>query len=71
MLALEKVIEVLLQNGADVNATDHSGRTPLHTAATSGYEKIVEMLIENGTCVDTKDQNGWTPLFYAAAHREF
>lgn len=34
--ALEKVTIVLLQNGADANVTDHSGRTPLHTAATSG-----------------------------------
>lgn len=34
--ALDKVVAILIKNGADINVEDNSGRTPLHTAAHSG-----------------------------------
>lgn len=34
--ALEKVVKVLIKNGADIHIKDNSGRTALHTAAHSG-----------------------------------
>lgn len=49
----------LIENNANVSATDSSGRTPLHIAAHSGYEKIAKILIENGAQVDERDLNGW------------
>ena len=41
-----------LASGADVNATDMIGRTPLHYAAT---KEITELLIANGADVNAKD----------------
>ncbi|KAI1523299.1 ankyrin repeat-containing protein, partial [Pyrenophora tritici-repentis] len=37
-------VKMLLENGADFNATDDCGRTPLRAASTEGYEDIVKIL---------------------------
>jgi len=51
-----------LASGADVNATDRIGRTPLHFASSVGDKKFVEFLITKGADLNAKDQNGRTPL---------
>jgi ankyrin repeat protein len=48
--------------GADVNAKDEGGWTPLHQAAWNGRKEIVELLITKGADVNTKDMPGRTPL---------
>jgi len=48
--------------GADVNAKDEGGWTPLHQAAWNGRKEIVELLITKGADVNTKDMSGRTPL---------
>lgn len=40
MEALEKVVEVLIVSRADINLTDNSGRSPLHTASQSGKIRL-------------------------------
>ena len=50
-----------LAAGADVNAKDESGWTPLHPATYSGHKEVVELLIANGANVNAKSK-GWTPL---------
>jgi cytohesin len=67
-----KAIEALKQHlaaGADVNAKDDGGVTPLHTAALHGYNELAELLIAAGADVNAKDNSGYTPLHEAAAAR--
>ncbi len=56
------VAAVLLSHGADVNARDGEGKTPLHFAAQQGRIQAVEWLLKNGAAVNAKDDKGVTPL---------
>ncbi|HUT52061.1 MAG TPA: ankyrin repeat domain-containing protein [bacterium] len=56
----------LLDRGADVNAADEDGCTPLIWAALSGKRETVELLIARGGDVNCKDSDGQTPLHIAA-----
>jgi len=59
-----EVVELLIANGADVNAKNENGWTPLHLAAYWGGKEIVELLIAAGADVNAKDMSNWigTPL---------
>ncbi|XP_014231106.1 uncharacterized protein LOC106655293 [Trichogramma pretiosum] len=46
-------IEILLQNGLDVNVEDRNGRTPLNEAASHFNYDIVEFLLSHGADVQT------------------
>jgi ankyrin repeat protein len=59
------IVEVLLIHGANVNAKNNMGVTPLHIAVSSGDVKIVKMLIKYGAYVNARDDEGNTPLHYA------
>jgi ankyrin repeat protein len=57
-------IEQFLQRGADVDARDRYGRTPL--MFTLSNPDIVRHLVEKGADVNARDLNGETPLMKAA-----
>ncbi|SVB74620.1 uncharacterized protein METZ01_LOCUS227474 [marine metagenome] len=57
-----------LAAGADVNAKNEGGLTPLHPAAYEGHMEIVELLIAKGADVNTKDVDGLTSLHFAASN---
>ena len=58
-----------LAAGADVNATDEVGRTPLHYASANGHKEVAELLISKGVDLNAKDNNdGWIPLHYAVVN---
>jgi hypothetical protein len=61
-----KEVRKLLEKGANVNAKDIYGWTPLHAAASSGHVDVVTLLIEKGADVNAKEIfYGWTPLHWA------
>lgn len=61
-----EVCEVLLANGADINAATPDGWTPLHTAVYNRKSKAVELLVSKGVDVNVKNGDGETPLHWAA-----
>ncbi|WP_133281738.1 ankyrin repeat domain-containing protein [Cardinium endosymbiont of Culicoides punctatus] len=58
----KSVVEILLQNEADVNATTQDGCTPLYLAAGSGNLEIVNLLLKHGADIHKKTKNNDTPL---------
>ncbi len=59
------IVELLLENGADMGAKDYAGWTTLIHAAACGNEITVEFLLEKGALIDGEDTAGKTALTYA------
>ncbi|MDK2817926.1 MAG: ankyrin repeat domain-containing protein [Spirochaetota bacterium] len=56
---------ILIINGADINARNRSGSTPLHWAVSRNKESLAKLLIEFGANIDSADDIGNTPLHFA------
>ena len=61
----DMVKSLLSSPGADVNATNERGSTPLLEAARYGHEDICRVLIAAGADVKAKDRDGKTALMLA------
>jgi len=63
---------MLIANGADINAADDDGDTPLHLAAMMGYQREADLLLAHDAGVNTMNKKGMTALHYAVlnGHRE-
>lgn len=57
---------LVLEAGADVNARDVSGMTPLHQAAANNSNDTLALLLEDGADVNARENFGATPLHFAA-----
>lgn len=58
----DEIALMLLEAGADVNASDSRGYTPLHLAAENGQTVLVELYLEYGANPDAQLDDGRTPL---------
>lgn len=61
-----KAVALLLEHGAEVNATDDHGCTPLHSAVYGQHADMVEFLLQHRATVNAARADGTTPIFYAA-----
>ncbi|MGH9801589.1 MAG: ankyrin repeat domain-containing protein [Blastocatellia bacterium] len=60
------VAELLIEIGANLNATNGLGNTPLHIATQWGHLSIAKLLLAKGASVNAKGHFGSAPLHYAA-----
>jgi hypothetical protein len=63
----DKVIDLLVEQGINVNSTDHTGQTPLHYAVRTAHFEAVRKLCELGANPNQRAHwQGLTPLHLAA-----
>ncbi|XP_049790340.1 serine/threonine-protein phosphatase 6 regulatory ankyrin repeat subunit A [Schistocerca nitens] len=62
-----QMCEVLLGQGAEINAPDKNGWTSLHCAARAGYIDVVRLLVESGASPKSETNYGSAPIWFAAA----
>jgi ankyrin repeat protein len=61
-----KTMKLLLDKGADVDATGALDNTLLHCASLHGRPEEVKLLLKHEAYVNAKNKNDWTPLHRAA-----
>ena len=62
----EKMVELLVQKGADRTAADDKGRTPIHVAARAGDVQSLAILVKNPEDLNLRDKQGRSALHLAA-----
>ena len=55
--------EWLIRHGADVNAVNGGGDSPLHTAVSFVDTQLIALLLHSGANPEQKNKKGETPLF--------
>ena len=58
---LSNIVELLLNNNANINATDNDGDTPLHFACTNNNISVVKILLKYNPNI-TKNNKGLYPI---------
>ncbi|MCY4574584.1 MAG: ankyrin repeat domain-containing protein [Gemmatimonadetes bacterium] len=61
------IVRLLLQAGADPNAPDDNGLTPLHRGSENRNPMVVTHLLDAGADLNARDNDGYTALHWAAA----
>ncbi|CAM9425723.1 unnamed protein product [Lampetra fluviatilis] len=61
----EKVADMLLKSGADVNAEQENGETPMHIAARHGHLNVMQLLIREGGDLLWRSKEGNNALHIA------
>ncbi|CAF3380372.1 unnamed protein product [Rotaria socialis] len=61
------ICNILIDAGAEVNASDHTGNTPLHLAVQGYGDKapVVKLLILRGADINATNEDGFTPAMIA------
>jgi ankyrin repeat protein len=58
----DRIVDMLLKNGADPNVREQGGYTPLHAAAQNGNLAVIRTLIYGGADLEARSDDGKTPL---------
>ena len=57
-----RMLDFLLTRGAQIEATDKYGNTPLHLAARNGHTSTVRLLLEKGAPIEARNFENKTPV---------
>jgi ankyrin repeat protein len=60
----EEILDLLLADGADINARNDEGVTLLHIVTDPD---AVAVLVRKGADIEVRDKRGWTPLIMQAS----
>ena len=60
-----EALDRLIAGGADVNAADQQGQTPLMWAAAKGRTDNMAILLNHGANINAVTKKGWPPLLFA------
>ena len=63
-----KIAQILIEEGARVNAKNYQGMNPLMIATLEGCPETIKTLIKNGANLNDVDKRGNTPLIMAAIY---
>ena len=64
---IPEIVQILVENGSDVNARNETYSTPLHRASLLGCAESVQLLINHGADVSAQDWDHKTPLHLASS----
>ncbi|XP_054805407.1 ADP-ribosylation factor GTPase-activating protein AGD3-like isoform X2 [Prosopis cineraria] len=71
LTADSSMLELLLQYGADINASDSRGQTPLHCCMINGKSAAAKLLVMRGANPHSVDKEGNTPIELASRSESF
>ena len=60
------IVKYLIEQNANVDATNKNGENPIHISASKGFTHLTQELLRRGANVNTQDIWGHTPLICAA-----
>jgi ankyrin repeat protein len=66
----EEAVNVLLDAGADIHATNEADFTAIHGAAFRGLNEVIEILVKRGANIDARDYRGRTPYRLAEGSKQ-
>ena len=67
-----QAVQLALDLGADIDAVNANGETPMHGAAYKNLPRVVHLLADSGADIEVWNQRnkyGWTPLTIARGYR--
>ena len=65
-----ELIEILAENGTNMNATNRLGENPIHIAVGSGSFDVLGPLFKQGVSLDRADDSGSSPVHLAVMRRD-
>jgi len=67
----ENILQLLMKNGANIDAGDINGNSILYKVAREGNEKVVSLLLKNGANIEEGEKSVGTPLHLAASENNY